>query len=153
MPIRLTFDFYGDTQLDRTLADLEENVEDARPVWDAIADSLVRAERRQFATEGGYASGGWAPLSPNYAAWKARHYPGKKILHREGDLEGSLTRRPLGIEVIEPSFAVLGSDVEHGKYHQGGLGRNPQRRPVELPASLRREWAKKIQRFVMTGNP
>lgn len=151
MGILLTFDFYGDTQLERTLDRFANNVEDATPAWDAIADRLVHVERRQFASEGKSSSGGWAPLSPKYAAWKAQHYPGQPILQREGHLVRSLTRRPLGIERIEPQEAWLGSAVTYGAYHQRGAGNLPRRRPIELTEDERRTWVKILQRFIVTG--
>jgi phage gpG-like protein len=150
MPISLSFDFYGDVQIDRTLERFSDAVEDARPAWEAIADRFAHVERRQFGTEGRHASGGWAPLSPRYAAWKARHYPGRPILVREGDLRASLTQRPFGVERIEPHDAWLGSDVAHGRYHQRGQG-VPRRRPIELTEQERRTWVKILQRFIVTG--
>lgn len=150
MPVTLHFEFYGDVQLKRTLDRFAENVADARPAWEAIAERFVHVERRQFATEGGAFSGGWAPLSPNYAAWKARHYPGRPILVREDELRASLTKRPLGVEVIEPGFMLIGSAVPHGRYHQRGQG-VPRRRPVELDEAERRAWVKVVQRFIVTG--
>lgn len=151
MALTLSFDFYGDVQLDRTLERVADNVEDATPAWEAMADRFVTVERRQFSSEGRYASGGWAPLSPRYAAWKARHYPGQKILQREGDLIRSLTERPFGVEVITPQKMWIGSSVEYGAYHQHGGPRLPRRRPVELTEGERRRWVKILQRFVMTG--
>lgn len=149
--VRFTFTVEGDTQIDRTLARYADNVSDATALWDKLADRFASVERRQFASEGGYGSGGWPALSPLYAAWKAAHYPGKPILEREGDLKDSLTRRPFGVEVIEPGFMVLGSGIDYGRFHQAGDG-VPQRRPVELPESERRTWVRLIQRFITTGN-
>ena len=157
MPPRLTFSFYGDAQIDRSLARFADTVGDARPAWEAMAERFARTNRRQFATEGRHASGGWAPLSPRYAEWKAEHYPGKPILEREGNLVESLTRRPFGVEVIEPDRMVLGTDVRspegypYAEAHQHGTGRMPQRRPVELREQERREWIKLLQRYIVTG--
>lgn len=151
MPTRIAFEFYGDTQVERTIDRTLDRTDDATPAWDAIADSLARAERRQFDSEGGYASGGWAPLSPRYAAWKERHYPGRPILVRTGRLRASLTERPLGVEVIRPHSAILGSHVPYGLHHQRGGGRLPRRRPVELPESVRRQWVQIVQRWIVTG--
>lgn len=151
MPTRLTFTFYGDTQVDRTIDRMLADVADLRPVWEVLAGRFVTMEQRQFATEGQYGSGGWAPLSPRYAAWKAEHYPGKTILRRTDDLYRSLTSRPLGVEVIEPRYMILGSAVPYGAFHQHGTGRMPRRRPVEFPESERREWVKVLQRFLVTG--
>lgn len=151
MAVGLRLEFYGDVQLDRTLADISERADDMRPVWDHLADRFVEMERRQFATQGAYASGGWAPLSPAYARWKASRYPGQTILRREDELYDSLTQRPLGVEVLTDSFMVIGSAVEHGAYHQRGDG-VPQRRPIEFPESERVEWMRTMQRFIMTGS-
>lgn len=149
--MRITFDFYGDTQVDRTIARMQDRVEDATPVWETLVGRFIALEKRQFATQGAAASGGWAPLSPRYAAWKARHYPGKKILERTGALKRSLTQRPLPIEDLKPDSMVIGSDNEIGGYHQSGTDRMPRRRPVELTESARRDWVKRIQRYVLTG--
>lgn len=149
MAVRLTFAVFGDTQIDRTLDGIEAAAADMRPAWEVLRDRFLTLERRQFATQGGY-SGGWAPLSPRYAAWKAKHYPGKTILRRTDDLFRSLTEGP-EIVILEPGYMVLGSAVEYGPYHQEGAGRLPRRRPVELPDRERREWVKVIQAYIRTG--
>lgn len=146
--LRIRFSFYGDVQLDRTLARFQARAINATPAFEQIRESFLRAERRQFDSEGHYASGGWQALSPAYAAWKARHYPGRKILVRTGELERSLTEGPQ-INVIEPHMAIFGSAVEYGAYHQNGGENLPRRRPVELPASLRVRWVKIIQAYLV----
>lgn len=152
MAVRFTFTVEGETQIDRTLARFADNVTDAVPLWDKLADRFASVERRQFDSEGAYGSGGWPALSPAYAAWKARAYPGKPILRRTDELYNSLTRRPFGVEVIEPGFMVVGSGIDYGRFHQAGDPPLPQRRPVELPESERRHWVRLIQRFIVTGN-
>lgn len=149
--MRFTLSVEGETQIDRTLARFVDDVTNAEPLWDKLADRFASIERRQFDTQGAYGSGGWPALSPAYAAWKAANYPGKPILRRTDELYNSLTRRPFGVEVIEPGFMVVGSGTEHGKYHQAGGGNLPQRRPVEFPESERRTWVRFIQRFIQTG--
>lgn len=149
MATRLTFAVFGDVQVDRTLEGIEENVADMRPAWSALRQRFLTIERRQFATQGGY-SGGWSPLSPAYARWKARHYPGKTILRRTDALWRSLTEGPM-VAVLEPDYMVLGTSVEYAEYHQLGGGRLPRRRPVELADAERREWVKVLQSFIRTG--
>ena len=152
MAVRFTFTVEGEAQIDRTLARFADNVSDALPLWDKLADRFASIERRQFATEGAYGSGGWPALSPRYAAGKARAYPGKPILERDGDLKRSLTVRPVGVEVLTPGSMTVGSGIDYGRFHQAGAGNLPQRRPVELPESERRTWVRLIQRFIVTGN-
>jgi len=148
MGLNLSFDFYGDSQLNRTLARVTEDVSDLTDAWEEMADSLLAAEQKQFSSEGSYASGGWSPLSPKYAAWKARHYPGQPILVATGALSASLTQRPFGVESIEPHSMAIGSDNEVGGYHQNGTDKMPQRRVVELTGPTRAEWVKIAQRHV-----
>lgn len=149
MGFRITFDFSGDVQLDRTLARVGANVEDATPAWEKIADRFAAFESRQFASEGRAGSGGWAPLSPRYAAWKAKRFPGQPILVATGELRQSLTQRPFGIEEITPQSLTMGSGVEYGAYHQRGDG-VPQRKPIDLPESERREWVRILQQHIMS---
>lgn len=151
MPVTLHFAFYGDVQVDRTLAGIADRAEDARPAWEQMADNFERMEQRQFASQGASAGSSWAPLSPPYAAWKAQHYPGKPILRRTDDLWRSLTRRPFGVEVIEPRSMIIGSDVSYGAYHQRGSGRLPRRPPVLMTEDMRRRWVRIMQRFLVTG--
>jgi phage gpG-like protein len=151
MAARFKLSFYGDVQLDRTLARMQENPKDARPLWEALANRFAAIETRQFKSAGRYASGGWSPLSPRYAAWKAKHYPGAPILTRTAALRNSLTRRPFGVDIIEHKSMAVGSDVDYGKYHQNGEGNNPQRRAVELTENERRRWMRALQRYVITG--
>lgn len=146
--MRIRFDFYGDKQVDRTLARIQDDVNDFTPAWEAMADDFLTAQTAQFASQGATGSGGWAPLSPAYAAWKAARYPGKPILERTGVLKDSLTSRPFGVERIDPRQMAIGSDVEYGLFHQQGTDRMPRRRPVELTEANRRLMVKRGQEHV-----
>lgn len=149
MPTRIHFEFFGDTQIDRTLEGIEIRGRDATPAWEEIAESFLAGERSQFASQGAWGSGGWSPLSPKYAEWKARHYPGQPILVRTGALRASLTDGP-DVRIIRPQDAWLGSMVRYGRYHQSGDG-VPRRPPVDIPESERRTWAKIMHRFLIHG--
>lgn len=149
--MRFTFTVEGETQIDRTLTRWADNLDNPIPLWDRLADRFAVAEGKQFSSEGAYGSGGWTPLSPIYAAWKAANYPGKRILERTGTLRDSLTRRPFGIEFLTKRAMTVGSGLDYGRYHQAGGGTLPQRRPVELPESERRYWIRAIQTFIRTG--
>lgn len=149
MPLTLTFEFYGDEQVTRTLEAISDRITNSREAFDTMGDRLEAAEIRQFDSEGGYGSGGWPALSPAYAAWKAKHYPGAPILVRTGALREDLTQRPFSIDVVEDRMALFGSAVPYGRFHQGGTDQMPRRRPIELPNSEREEWAKVMQRWIM----
>lgn len=150
--VRLGLRFYGDTQVHRELVRFANRPGDMRPAWQEMANRFRRLEIKQFRSEGAHGGAAWAPLSPQYGAWKARHYPGKKILEREGDLKRSLTVRPFGIEVLEHDFMLVGSDVEHGQWHQRGVpGRLKMRKPIEFPERERVYWVRIMHRYIATG--
>lgn len=151
MATNLRLEFYGEEQVNRTIARTTDRIRDARPLWEELADRFGKQEARQFRSEGRAASGGWAALSPRYAAWKARRFPGKRILERTGDLRRSLTERPFGIEVLKRRYMIVGSDVDYGEYHQKGGANLPRRRPVEFTENARRTWVKAMQRYIITG--
>lgn len=152
MAVRLTFGILGERQVDRTLAGIESNVEDWSPAFGTLRDRFLVLERHQFTSGGGY-SGTWTPLSPRYAAWKARHYPGKPIMRRTDELYRSLTVGPQ-INIVHKDAMRLGTAVPHARFHQNPTvpGRPPRRRVVELPEGERREWAKVLQSFAVTGH-
>lgn len=151
MPTRMVFTFIGDPQIDRTLTRISAGARNAAPAFDAMGQSLLRAEQRQFGSEGGYGSGGWAPLSPAYAAAKRRRYGSRPILVRTGDLKASLTSRPFGIDVVEAQTAVFGTALSYAGFLQGGTPRMPARQPIQLPETIRQRWVKILQAFLLTG--
>ncbi len=145
---RLYIELDGDVQLDRDLARHMAWILDNSPAFDHMADVLFTSETKQFQTEGKFASGGWAPLSPRYARWKAKHYPGRGILERTRRLKRSLTRRPFGIERIRANEMEIGTDVPYATYHQHGGTNLPQRRPLELREATRNQMVKILQRHI-----
>lgn len=101
-----------------------ENIRNFKPFWvEYFAPTFYRDVRRNFETEGSYV-GGWAALSPRYAAWKQEHYPGKTILRRTDALLRSMTLYSggqvgaQGIFVADARSLVLGTSVAYAKYHQ-----------------------------------
>lgn len=72
---------------------LEEAGADLRVIWPRIAEIFYEAERKQFESQGGRGSSGWASLSPRYAKWKEQRYPGQPILRLVGNLFRSLTEK------------------------------------------------------------
>lgn len=125
------------------LGGLSAALSDLRPAWEAVRDIFFTMERAQFYTEGTYTGGGWAPLSPRYAAWKAQHAPlmpgGGTILRLRDRLYTSLTERGHadGIYRPERSAVELGTRVPYAVYHQAGTRKMPRR--LVLPQPTRAE--------------
>jgi phage gpG-like protein len=114
-------------RLRRRIAGMRERAADLMPAWDAVADWFAEQERAQFSTEGTRWGQPWAPLKPATIAEKQRlHYP-PNILVRTGELERSLTVRPLSIERLSPRHMMLGTRVPYAQFHQRGTPTIPRR--------------------------
>ena len=149
--ITLTFEVAGEKQLDAALGAYEHRAQDYRGAWPAIREDFVEGQKRQFATEGKFGSGGWEELSPVYAAWKSVHFPGRPILQRTRRLHKSLTSPSHADHVYDPGRKglTLGTRVPYAGYHQTGTRRMPQRKPIELTSAQRTRWMKILHEHVI----
>lgn len=86
----------------------------------------------------------WARLSDRYAAWKARRYPGRRILEREGLLREGLTRRGGRFQVrrVTDTSLELGTSAPYAQFHQFGTRRMPRREIVTITGDDERRWAR-----------
>lgn len=113
---------------------LEEAGADLRKIWPRMAEIFYEAERKQFESQGGRGSGGWAALAPRYAKWKEQHYPGQPILRLTGNLFRSLTEKgaPDAVYEARPGSLTLGTIDPKARAHQKGAGSMPSRPVIEL---------------------
>jgi hypothetical protein len=89
----------GEETVIRRLRGMEERAANLAPIFEKLAADFYRFEGDVFRTEGAVnASGQWKPLSPRYAAWKAKRYPGRRILRLTGKLRSSLVKSGGGRE-------------------------------------------------------
>ena len=90
--------------------------------WGELVPVVANAAERIFRTEG---KGQWAPLNPQYAAWKARFYPGAGILMRTGAYFEAATT-PGGaynvIEIDDNSLTYGVEGLDYPVYHEEGRG-------------------------------
>lgn len=117
---------YGMDAIVAGMRDLGAAIEDFTPAWPDVRRALAGAFAQQFRTEGAHGLGTqWHPLSDRYARWKARHYPGRKILELTGRLRSSFSDPGHPDEVVQESAKALwvGSAVGYAQYHQYGEGR------------------------------
>ena len=133
------------------LEQFQEHLSDAEPMFRALAAQVAKANREQFDKQGAYYGALWAPLSPAYAAWKAKKYPGQPLMVLTGELRSSLTERPFGIEEITGSRMVVGTGLSYASYHQRGtdtlparplIGMNP-RKDLKKFSSALHDWVVK----------
>lgn len=146
MGFRLVFDMpFGIKGINRELTRISDAAKDMRPAWEHVIAIWVKGNERTFVRG---QTGGWDPLSPGYAAWKARHYPGRPILVRTGALYASLTTK-LDVLQVGPTRMVAGSSSTYGRYHQTGAGPLPARPPIVVVEADRRAMVKAVQAHLM----
>ena len=138
----------GQAQLEHLYKGLLIRLRDLTPAWHAILDDLDTVEAKWFDTEGG---GSWRPLSPRYAAWKAKHYPGRPLLVREGFLRDALTNRGgrFRTEAIREHDARVSVHLPYAGEHQRGTATLPARPVIGINDQDRQRWVRLIRRFVM----
>lgn len=142
-PIRVSLSRFG------------ERIRDFRPFWiEYFAPAFYRDVHRNFETQGGFIEGGWKPLSPAYARWKAQHYPGKTILRRTDALFRSLqltgsTPGPDGIFEPDARSLVLGTAVAYARYLQRGTDRMVARPFLFIGRQARSTFGRLLHRFAV----
>ena len=126
--------------LRRYLRTLSGRANDLYPAWNDVLNILYEAEQQLFAKEGQTEEHSkWEELSPRYAAWKERHYPGMPILALTGRFSGSMTD-PAGqhTEIRERRRLTWGSDHkvsgghDLGGLHAEGTENMPAREPIRI---------------------
>lgn len=148
----MTFEVDGDDDLILRLAGIRSRALDLRPAWPSVADAFADQEQRVFATQGAYPGPSWAPLDPQYAAWKAANGFSPRILVRTGRLRDSVTVRPLAVEDFHEQYADLGTDVPYARYHQDGTGAMPQRKFVHYTEELSNDVDRILSRYIVDGD-
>jgi len=142
----------GGEEMDFGLARFTDGISDWRPIWPVFADTFYAYLRGQFRSVGSEGLGKpWTALSANYAAWKAKHFPGKTILERTGALVASLTSRtaPGAVYQAQAKSLSLGTSIPYGLYHQTGTSRMPQRKEIVFTKSETVELAKLAQMYLV----
>jgi len=148
----VVFKFDGLESFALTLDRFRENIQDALPAFEAMADHQAAVNTKQYNSRGGYASGGWAPLSPAYAAWKTKHHPGKPLMELSGDLRDSLVKRPFGIDEVTGQGMVIGTQVSYASYHQHSTPTMPARPLFGEPQGVdTKVFAKILQSWIVKG--
>lgn len=153
--MNITFTVSGEEVVSRRIDRTGEYAADVRPVMDSVGLFLMAETRKNFASEGGYGSGGWKPIQPAWRAEKVRRGLDPRILHMKHRLRSSLTVPGDPLMIFRPSFQGLdyGSAVPYAGAHQNPRPGShlPRRRPVELTSYAREDIMKRIRRYIMTG--
>lgn len=93
----------------------------------------VRQVTKAYTTEGASTGRAWERLSPGYAKWKRRHFPGRKILVLTRDTRERFTQPTNAAHIREfktPFTYIFGALSEKQWRHETGTGTGRQRLPV-----------------------
>jgi phage gpG-like protein len=136
----ISFEVLGERQFKVGLGRMTKALGDMRPFWEkGLKPAFIQAEKQQFSTEGGAGRhGAWADLSDDYKKWKARHYPGRGLLVRDGLLAQALTGGRGFVLQSHPQWVAIGAESTYGTYHQKGKGM-PRRRPIDISDAQEKE--------------
>lgn len=102
-----------------------------------IGDELIDLfGRKSFSTSGGAIGESWNNLRPGYELWKAKHYPGRGILQRTGELQKGFRKK------VSPKQLEIVNVVGYAKFHQFGTSKMAARKLVVANPFIRNRIAK-----------
>lgn len=147
--IELRVTLEGEQRPIRALTRLAVMVEDVSPAWPDVVRKLREQAARLFTTQGASgATGAWEALTPRYAAWKERNYPGRTILELTGRLRAALQVETSDTVVeAESRFLFYGAEIPYGSYHMTGTTRMVARPPIAPTDRDAAEWVVEIKRY------
>ena len=97
------------------------------------AKQQIKAANAVNFASNGLPVGGWAPLTPEYAAWKMARFPGAPPIVISGKLFASLTGATDSYESMTNTSLTIGTSVEYAKFHQYGTTKMAKRKIVFEP--------------------
>lgn len=119
------------------------------PVWPEVGDAVASTMRSQFDLEGRELGTRWAPLNPQYRAWKVAEGLNPQILVATGAMRQKFRSRPMNVERYSPTEATFGSRDRIAMFHQYGTRRMPARPILYATDPLRREIAVLLRRHIV----
>lgn len=146
-----SFNFYGVEQIKSKLNRFANEISSYKEVFEDISEDFFEIEKRQFSSEGGR-SKKWYDLSPTYATWKNKNFPGRPILVLTGELKESLTVKDVDpyYPVITKNQCILGTSDPKAEWHFLGMSETnlPIRRSINLIDKDKSRWMKLIHEYV-----
>jgi phage gpG-like protein len=143
----------GIREVQLQLNEIAARGDNAAPVLRKVAEEFRSDQRTNFARRG---RPRWKPLSPEYAAWKARKYPGRPIGVLTGGMRASFVNKfdPYNLEVVKDDQLRVGSTNPVGHLFGGKhtVHKQPKRKLVSLTPTRRREYLKMVQDYLIDGD-
>lgn len=111
-PLDITID---DAEIKAGLAQLAAKLNDLRPFFNDVGETLLNSTRNRFRSQTAPDGAAWKPLSPAYAARKARNKG--KVLTLSGALRGTLVKQATADSLR------IGTPLIYGAVHQFGAAK------------------------------
>lgn len=143
--IRVRIDPHGTV---RYIKEMERRAVNFVSVFHWAKREIEKANAANF-TSNGLPVGGWSPLKPKYAAWKAVHFPGTPTLVQDGTLFRSLTNINGSDSRIRATTAEFGTSVKYAKFHQYGTTKMAKRQIVFEPPLFAKALADKAAKHIV----
>jgi hypothetical protein len=147
--IRFDLSVHPDVRvLSFTLSRMAGELDDMSMLFESLGEAFKRSMTKQFDSQGSWGSGGWAPLSPAYRAWKLAHgYPGV-IGVRTGALKAAMTGGEGYTQAITKHTASFG--LGGGPAAEYGHFFDKVRPVIRLPRSQAPAWGKIAHQWMAT---
>src|SRR5262245_8989787 len=151
--MKLSIDVEGIEPTIRGIRAVGDRLDDLRVPFEYIANDFESIMARNFASEGQATGTRWAPLSPKWAAYKAKKGKDHGILQFDRTLMRSLTQRnALGaVRTVRSDELILGTRIFYGEFHVTGTRRMPRRNFLRIPLWDRKRWVKILEYYVVNG--
>lgn len=149
--VKIRFEIANEVQLSRAFETGIAAFLNLEQPFGIMADEFFQSMASVFAAEGAFEERSrWQELSPAYGRWKARHYPGRKILELTGRLKNSLTTKggPDNVLEITRDTLSVGTRVPYAMYHQTGTPKMPMRKIIELTDTQKLRWVQIMHRYI-----
>jgi len=148
--VRISLVVDGVVEFDRTFTRFAEQIEDLREIWPPVITEFRNVMTLHFRAQGAGRSGPWVRLSPIYAEWKRRRFPGKTILRRTDRLYRSLTGRTEDTVIRQGRHTLeIGTRVFYAGFHQRGTRTMPARRIFDLGEPQRVQLQRAIHKAML----
>lgn len=135
----ITIKVQGLEGLNSKMAKLGEELTDFSHSMHNIGEFLVEYySTKPFVSRGGVYGAVWPALSPGYAEWKARHYPGRRIEILTGEMQASFAFDS------GRDFVNVRNFSDHFEKQQQGIG-VPQRLIMAVNSAIKREVTEEIK--------
>lgn len=143
----------GIREVQRQLIEIADRGGDARPVLRKVAEEFRDDQRANFARGG---RPRWKPVSPEYAAWKARNGYGTQVGVLTGGMRDSFINEgdPYNLEVVKNDRLRVGSTNPVGHLFGGKhkVHKQPKRKLISLTPTRRREYLQMVQDYLIDGD-